>query len=59
MPLLNRQKPMGFKYDPKEMNADKDIWKTVITDTESGKTTKAEIKWWKKEIEKNNPNLIL
>lgn len=58
-PLLGREKPMPFKFDPGEPNADKSIWKTVISDAEKGKLKKGELEWWKKEINRTSPNMIL
>lgn len=57
--LLNRQKPVPFKFEPKEGNADKEIWQTVIHDAEKGKLKKGELEHWKKEVSKSNPNIIL
>jgi putative FmdB family regulatory protein len=59
MPLLNREKPISFKYDPHEPNADKNIWKTVISDAEKGKLHPGELKFWKREMAKSNPNVIV
>ena len=59
MYLLGREKPVPFKFEPKECNADKDIWKSVIEDDKKGKLAPGELKFWKKEVEKNNPNLVL
>lgn len=59
MVLLNRQKAVPFKFEPKEANADKGIWKSVIEDEKRGVLAPGELKFWKKEVEKNNPNLIL
>jgi len=57
--LPGREKPVPFKFDPKEPSADKSIWKSVISDAEKGKLHPGELKWWKKEIGKTSPNLIL
>lgn len=57
--LLNRQKAVPFKFDPHEPSADKSLWKSVISDAEKGKLHPGELKWWKKEIGKTSPNIIL
>jgi len=59
MILLNRQKPRCFKHNPEECNADKDIWKTVIEDQKRGNLAPGELEFWKKEVSKNNPDVIL
>lgn len=59
MVLLNRQKAVPFKFDPKEPNADKSIWKSVIVDAQKGVLQKGELEYWKKEISKTSPNIIL
>lgn len=57
--LPNREKPVPFKFEPKECSADKDIWKSVIEDDKRGKLAPGELRFWKEEVSKNNPNLIL
>jgi len=59
MILTNRQKPRPFKHEPQECNADKDIWLSVIKDAERKKISKKEFNFWKKEVQKNDPTLIL
>lgn len=58
MVLLNRQKPVPFKHEPKECDADKDIWLSVKADAERGKMTKKEYTFWKDEMEKSHPEII-
>ena len=58
MVLLNRQKPRPFKHDPKECDADKDIWLGVKTDVEKGTMTQKEYRFWKDEMEKSHPEII-
>jgi len=58
MPLLNRQKPCSFKHEPKECDADKDIWLSVKADAERGNMTQREYRFWKDELEKSHPEII-
>lgn len=58
MMLLNRQKPIPFKHEPKECDADKDIWLSVKADAERGDMTKREYRFWKDEMEKSHPEII-
>ena len=58
MVLLNRQKPCSFKHEPKECDADKDIWLSVKADAERGNMTQKEYQFWKDELEKSHPEII-
>ena len=58
MRLLNRSKPCSFQHRPEEMDADKDIWATVITDAQRGTLKKDDYKFWKKEMAKSHPEII-
>jgi len=41
------------------MNATHDAWESCKWDFKRGQTDKGEVDFWKKEMKKENPNLIL
>lgn len=54
-----RSKPYSYSWEPEEWNATKDNFESAKRDLKRGKTNQAEVDYWKKEVEKENPNLII
>ena len=54
-----RSKPRSYSWEPEEWNSTKDSYESCKRDFDRGKTDLAEVKYWKKEVEKENPSLIL
>jgi|GEM_PF-2879262 len=54
-----RTKPYSYSYDPREWNSTKDSFESCKSDFERGKTDATEVDYWKKEVEKENPNLVI
>lgn len=56
--LLNRQKPVPFKYEQKECNATKELYESCRMDFKHKKTGLGELKFWKDRMERDHPEMI-
>ena len=54
-----RGKPRSYSYEPQEWSAVKDAWESCKADYKKGITDAKEVNYWKKEVQKENPNLVL
>jgi len=54
-----RTKPYSYSYDPRAWNSTKDSFESCKHDFEKGKTSVKEVKYWKNEVEKENPNQVI
>jgi len=54
-----RHKPRAYSYDPREWDATKDNFESCKRDVIRGKTDKKELDFWKKEMRKEHPELII
>lgn len=54
-----RSKPRIYSWEPQEWDATKDNFESCKRDFERGKTDIAELNYWKTEVKKENPNLVI
>jgi hypothetical protein len=55
----NRSKPHSYTYDPREWNATKDNFESCKRDFERGKADATEVEYWRGQVKKENPDLIV
>ena len=54
-----RTKPRSYSYDPREWDATKDNYEACKRDYNRKKTDEKELSFWKGEVRKEHPDLIL